>query len=212
MYEIAHGHYDRALGDLAGVPTAGRSEAEQANLRGLTLMLAGQTRKAIDSFDLALELQPSFATARFNRGVALLRSGNYARAAEEFAPVASDPAQPLRAMAAYHEALALDALGRHADAESWTARALEADPQLDDALLFAGVLQEQRGDLQAAGKSYKAYLDRHADSAVAMLRFGVTAQRAGYPETAKKFLERVIATAPGTEMAIEARKFLVMWE
>lgn len=215
MWEITHGQYGRALTQLDGAPTNGGSEASRANLRGLTRMLAGDTKRSLTDFDTALELDPSMTEARFNRAVAMLRLGDYARASKEFETIWGGKS-PLRARAAYHDALALGAMSKTADAEAeaeaWIGRALEADPQLDDALFYSGVLSERRGDLQAAGRAYKTYLDRHPDSVGAMLRFGVCAQRAGSIDTAKAFLERVIKTSPDSAEAAEARKFLVMWE
>ncbi len=211
MWEITHGQYGRALTQLDGAPTNGGSEASRANLRGLTRMLAGDTKRALTDFDTALELDPSMTEARFNRAVAMLRLGDYARASKELETIWGGKS-PLRARAAYHDALALDAMSKTADAEVWIGRALEADPQLDDALFYSGVLYERRGDLQAAGRAYKMYLDRHPDSVGAMLRFGVCAQRAGSIDTAKAFLERAIKTSPDSAEAAEARKFLVMWE
>jgi tetratricopeptide (TPR) repeat protein len=175
-------------------------------------MLEGKTTEALASFDVALELQPSLAEARFNRAVTLLRAKQYARASAEFERVWSAGASPLRARAAYHDALALDALGRGSDAEVWLTRALETDSALDSALLYLGALRERRGDLQAAGKAYKQFLDKHPDVIVAMLRFGVAAQRAGFSEVGRKYLQRVIDTAPDSTEAAEARKFLVLWE
>ncbi|HEX7190868.1 MAG TPA: tetratricopeptide repeat protein, partial [Thermoanaerobaculia bacterium] len=163
MWEITHGQYSRALTQLDGAPTNGGTEASRANLRGLTRMLAGDPKRAITDFDTALELEPSMTEARFNRAVALLKTGEYARASKEFETIWSGTS-PLRARAAYHDALSLDAMRKPVEAETWLARALEADPQLDDALFYSGVLQERRGDLQAAGRAYKTYLDRHPDS------------------------------------------------
>lgn len=211
VWEIAHGQYARALAQLDGAPTNGGSEASRANLRGLTRMLAGDTKLSVTDFDTALELEPALAEARFNRAVALLKLGEYARASKELETVFSGTSS-LRAWAAYHDALALDAMSKPAEAEAWLARALEADPQLDDALFYSGVLHERRGDLQAAGRAYKTYLDRHPDSVGAMLRFGVCAQRAGSAGTAKAYLDGVIKASPDSAEAAEARKFLVMWE
>ena len=45
-----------------------------------------------------------------------------------------------------------------------------------------------------------------------MLRFALTAQRAGFSEVARKYLQQVVAAAPSSSEAEEARKFLVMWE
>ena len=86
------------------------------------------------------------------------------------------------------------------------------DPSLDEALLFSALLHERRGDVEIAGKSYRTFLDRHPESIVAMLRFAITAQRAGHPDTAVAYLKKVIDAAPRSNEAEEARKFLVMWE
>jgi tetratricopeptide (TPR) repeat protein len=209
---ILHGQYSRALTQLEGVPTAGRTEAEQANLRGLALMLGGSEKKSLAEFDTALELQPSMSEAHLNRGIAFLRLGDYVHASRDFETVWSDPKSRLRARAAYHDALALDAMKRPADAETWIERALQTDPALDDALLYSAVLRERRGDWQGAGKAYKSYLDRHPGSIIAMLRFALTAQRAGFTDTARKYLQQVVDAAPSSPEAEEARKFLIMWE
>ena len=175
-------------------------------------MLGGDPKKSIEDFDTALELQPAMSAAHLNRGVAFLRVGDYVHASRDFETVWSDPRSPLRARAAYHDALAMDAQHRAADAETWIKRALAADPSLDEALLFSALLRERRGDYEGAGKSYKSFLERHPDSTVAMLRFAVTAQRAGFSDTAVAYLKKVIDAAPSSIEAQEARKYLVMWE
>jgi tetratricopeptide (TPR) repeat protein len=194
------------------VKTAGRSPAETENLRGLATMMAGDARKAVASFDLALDLDPKLAEARLNRGIAWLKLGQAGRASNEFESIYADEATPLRAAAAYHDALALDSLGRASDAEAWARRALALDPRHDSAAFLLGILLERRGDLQAAGRQYKTFLERNPKSPVALLRFGVCAQRAGFADVARKTLQRVVDLAPDSPEAAEARKFLVMWE
>ncbi|HEX2120826.1 MAG TPA: tetratricopeptide repeat protein [Thermoanaerobaculia bacterium] len=212
MQYILRGQYDAALRQLDGAKSSGASPADVENLRGLALLMKGEAAQALAAFDAALKLQPSLAEARYNRAVALLRLGQYAKASPELEAVWADERSPLRADAAYHNGLALDRLGRTADAERWLGRALALDPKLDAALLYTGMLRERRGDLQGAGRAYLDYLKAHPDSVTAMLRFGMSAQRAGKPETARVYLERVIAAAPESPEAVEARKFLVMWE
>ena len=206
------GQYDAALHQLEGAKTSGASPAEVENLRGLALLMKGENAKALASFDAALKLQPALAEARFNRAIVLLRLGDAAKASPEFEKIFAMESSPLRAEAAYHNGIALDRLGRAADAETWLGRARTLDPRLDAALLYIGILRERRGDLQGAGRAYLDYLKAHPDSVTAMLRFGMSAHRAGRPEVAKKYLERVIAAAPESAEALEARKFLVMWE
>ncbi|HVE71050.1 MAG TPA: tetratricopeptide repeat protein [Thermoanaerobaculia bacterium] len=206
---ILQGRYDAALQQLEGARSSSTSPASVENVRGLALMLRGDLTPALASFDRALKLDPSLAEARLNRGIALLRSGSYAAASAELARVKSPT---LAADAAYHNAIALDRLGRTADAAAALDRALKLDPKLDAALLYAGMLRERQGDLQGAGRAYLDYLKAHPDSPVALLRFGVSAQKAGRVDVAKSYLQRVIAVAPRSAEAVEAQKHLVMWE
>ena len=175
-------------------------------------MMAGDLAKALASFDEALKLDATLEQARLNRGVALLRAGQTAKAMADLEPLANDEHSLVRADAAYHLAIALDRLGRPMEAETWVDRAIKLNNDLDAALLFAGMLHERRGDLQGAGRAYLDYLKIHPDSTVALLRFGVSAQKAGRIDTAKSYLQRVIALAPKSAEAVEARKYLVMWE
>lgn len=175
-------------------------------------MLAGNPQAALAEFDRALALSPTLFEARFNRAIALLKLEQFAKASAELEKIYADEHAPLRASAAYHNGIALDRLGRSEEAEQWLQRALTLDPSLDSALLYVGAIRERRGDLQAAGRAYLDYLKTHADDPFAMLRFGISAQRAGKPDTAKKYLQRVLDVAPESREALEARKYLVMWE
>lgn len=212
MQYILRGNYDAALRQLDGAKTSGASPAEVENLRGLALLLDGEAAKAMTAFNRALELQPELEAARFNRALAFLRSGDSAKAAADLEKVFANEHSALRADAAYHLGIALDRLGRAADAETWLDRAIRLSPELDAALLYVGMLRERRGDLQGAGRAYLEYLGAHPDSATALLRFGMSAHKAGRVDVARTYLEKVIATAPRSTEALEARKFLVMWE
>lgn len=212
MQYILRGNYAAALRQLDGAKSSATSDAGRENLRGLALLLSGNAPKALASFDRALALDPKLEEARFNRGVALVRMQAYAKGSAEFESIFADEHSPYRATAAYHNALALDGLGRASDAETWLSRALALDPSLDAALLYSGVLRERRGDLQAAGRAYLAYLEKHPDSLPALLRFGLAAQRSGHADTARRYLQKVVALAPDSPEALEARKFLALWE
>lgn len=212
MQQILRGNYDAALRQLSGAKTSGSAPAEVENLRGLALLLEGNPTKALISFEKALELQPSLQAARFNRALALLRNREYVKATADLKAVYADEHSALRADAAYHLGIASDRMGRPAEAETWLDNAIKLDDKLDAALLYVGMLRERRGDLQSAGRAYLDYLARYPQSASALLRFGISAQKAGRIETAKTYLNRAIAAAPKSDEAIEARKYLVMWE
>lgn len=212
VYYILRGQYTAALEQLDGAAAAGGSPAAVENLRGLAVMLEGDTARAIGSFDRALELDPALDEARLNRAVARLRIGELEDARPDLETIWKRKDSPLRASAAYHLGIVLDRLGRPADAEAWLVRAMGLDPKLDASLLYIGLLRERRGDLQGAGRAYLDYLETHPKSVMAMLRFGLSAQRAGRPKVAQEWLARVVATAPESAEALEARKFLVLWE
>jgi tetratricopeptide (TPR) repeat protein len=178
----------------------------------LALLLSGDATKALASFDRALALKPELEEARFNRALALLRTGDPGKASPELEKIWSNESSRLRAEAAYHNGVALDRLGNAAGAELWLERAMTADPTLDAALLYSGFLRERRGDLQGAGRAYLEYLNAHSDSSIAALRFGISAQAAGHIDVARTYLQRVIEKAPDSPEAVEARKYLVMWE
>lgn len=212
MQYLLRGNYDAALRQLEGAKTSGAAPADIENVRGLALMLKGELKSAIASFDKALTLNENLSEARLNRGIARMRLGEIAGASKDFEAVFNDQRSAVRADAAYHNAIALDRLARASDAEDWISRALTLDPSLDAAMLYQGTLRERRGDLQGAGRAYLDYMKNHPDSPAALLRFGLSAQKSGRNDTAKKYLQRVIDVAPNSPEAIEARKFLVMWE
>ncbi len=205
---LLRGEPNVALQQLGGLSTSGRSAPEIENLQGLALMMRGDASGALPFFEKALPLE----AARFNRAVALLKLARYADASDELSKIYGDEHSALRASAAYHNALALDALGKSGEALVWLTRALDADATFDSALLYLGLLRERTGDLQAAGKAYKQFLDRHPASTVAMLRFGVAAQRAGRTDVARTYFTKILSTAPNSAEAAEARMYLEMWE
>jgi tetratricopeptide (TPR) repeat protein len=205
---LLRGQPAAALKQLGGVKSSGTTAPELENLRGLAVMMSGDVKGSLPFFERALPLPE----ARFNRAVAMLKLAKYVEASAELEKIYADANSPLRATAAYHDALALDALRKPNDAITWLARALDLDPGFDSAVLYLGIIRERSGDLQGAGKAYKQFLDRHPDSIVAMLRFGIAAQRAGRPEVARKYFEKIVAAVPSSAEAAEARMYLEMWE
>lgn len=175
-------------------------------------MIEGRTDAALTSFDAALALEPANQIARYNRGVALLKKAKLEESIAEFNRIATPEEPSLQARAAYHRGLAEERLGKHETAAASFESAFKLDSSLHAALLSLGVAKERMLDFQGAGKAYKMYLERRPDAPVALLRFGVVAHRAGRREAATTLLRRVVKIAPRTPEALEAEKYLVMWE
>ncbi|MGH9457706.1 MAG: tetratricopeptide repeat protein [Thermoanaerobaculia bacterium] len=205
---LAHGDTERALQALAGL-SGGSAE----NLRGLALLVENDAAGALRAFERASGEDPEAVEPRINAAVALLRLDRPADAGAILDDLAGrELSPPLAYSVAYHRALAARMQGRLDEALAWSDRALEADPDSADALLLSGTLLERMGRYERAGRRYKDYLGRHPGSIVAMLRFGVVAHRAGHRELAQKYLREVSLRAPDSREAVEARKFLLMWE
>lgn len=208
---MAHGRYADAIASVTAIQKTGTSGANLSNTRGVAELMAGKPDRALAAFDEAIAADSELLEARFNRGVTLLKLKRYSEAAADLQTVYDLPDHNLRARAAFHHALADDAAGRIDDAHIWLDRALAADPGLDDAMLYLGVIHERKRSFGDAGKLYRAYLNKHPDSLVATLRFGVAAHRAGFHDTAAKYLKQVVERAPDSMEAAEARPLLVMW-
>ena len=212
VYQLARGDYASALKSLTAATAQGSSDAGLLNNRGIAELLAGDLKAARKSFTTALAQDNALVDARFNLGIVDLRESNFAAAADAFAAVWKIEDSPLRARAAYHHALADDRLNRLDDAATWLGRALANDPTLQEAKLYLGVVLERKGEFAEAGKYYKEFLTDQPNNVIAMLRFGVVAIRAGYPDTARRYLKLVVQQSPDSPEGIEARKYLFTLE
>lgn len=208
---LARGDVDRALKSLSGV-RAGVGSAADQNAKGLALLLSGRNDEAVALFDALVKSDENFVEARFNRGIALLRSRKFDAGAADFAHVMALPDHPLRASAGFHGALCDEGAGRRDGAITNLRAAVAADPELVDAHLYLGILLEKQGDCEAGGREYLEVLSRRPDSLPALLRFGICAHRKGFRDTAITYLRRVVEAAPASAEAMEAQKYLVMLE
>jgi tetratricopeptide (TPR) repeat protein len=174
----------------------------------------GKSEAALVAFEQAIAADPASPRLRVNRAIAYIRLGRLAEAAADLETAAAikDLPPELLATAAYHRALVADRAGDLDLAARWLERALRANPASPDAQLYAGVVLERLRRFEDAGKRYRDYLRANPGSIVAMLRFGIVAHRAGHREVARKYLEDVVRRAPESREAVEARKFLILWE
>lgn len=210
-YYLAHGDVKRALRALEGA-RGGSGDLAEANLKGLALLLADRTEEARAHFEGVLKRDPDFVQARFNRGLALLKLGDDDGAISDFKAVWESDFEALRPSAAFHAALAEQSRRRLSEAESWLARAIESNPDFAEAHLVRGTVLERMSRFEEAGRAYREVLRLQPRSAVAMLRFGVSAWRAGFRDTALNYLRQVESLSPGSREAMEARKYLLVLE
>jgi tetratricopeptide (TPR) repeat protein len=212
VQRLARGDFAGALKNLQGLSPDGQSAAALMNSRGVAELLNGQREKALQTFSAVLALDEGFSEARFNRAIVLLQLQRYQQAAAELEAIFELGESPLRARASYHRALAAHGSGDLAAAERWLRKATTAEPDLSDAWLYLGVVLERQNRFAEAGEAYRTFLHYHPASTVALLRFGVVAHRAGFPDAARRNLRQAVQLAPNSPEAVEARKYLLMLE
>ncbi len=205
---LAHRDPERALRSLEAVPGG-----SAGNLRGVARLMNDDAKGALEEFDQAIAAEPASAALRLNRAIALIRLARLTEAAAELEGIAAKELSPaILAKVAYHRALVADRAGDLQVAARWLDRALRANPSSADAQLYGGVVLERLGHFEQAGRRYRDYLAGNPGSIVAMLRFGIVAHRAGHRDVARKYLAEVVRRAPESREAVEARKFLIIWE
>ncbi len=202
---------ERALRALQGA-TGARGDLGEANLRGLALLLDERPEEAKVVFEAILARDPDLTHARFNRGLTLLKLGDPVGASEDLEIVWKSDDQQLRPTAAFYLALAEQERLRLEEAEAWLAKAVALKPDFAPAHLARGTVLERMNQFEKAGRSYREALKLDPRSAIATLRFGVSAWRAGFRESALTHLRQVESMSPGSREAMEAQKYLLILE
>ncbi|MEP6802440.1 MAG: sulfatase-like hydrolase/transferase [Acidobacteriota bacterium] len=139
-------------------PLSGSENPDVANALGIVRAGAGQTRAAIQAFELALRIDPRNAVAWQNIGITLLHSRDLQGALRAFERAFALNERLPRAWNG--RAVALEELGRHVEAiEAWK-RAVALDAGQFDALFNLGVVSAEQGDAGTARVALRSFLER----------------------------------------------------
>jgi len=150
------GRLEDALADLQAARRLAPDRFDILNALGLCLMQAERSREALEAFDAALKLQPDFAPAWCNRGVAQEHMGDLEAArishlkAVELKPDFAEPLASLAAIAVRRRDLE--------GAKTFAARALALNPQQGNAAIAKATAEVQGDEPQAAEAGLKALL------------------------------------------------------
>jgi tetratricopeptide (TPR) repeat protein len=178
------------------------------NMMGLCYLSLEQPEKALENFDLALQLIPGFTDARNNRGTTYLSLGQYRMAEVDFIAVLSDSTYPHRWKVYYNLGVTCMRRGQIGAAEENFKKAITSPmPVFEAYLRLAEIAQDQGRTESALGLLEEAYL-KFPERLDGVLAYGRLLINVGRPEEARPYLEDVIASAPGSELADEARVLL----
>jgi len=178
------------------------------NMIGLCHLKLGEFDQALTSFNISLELAPSFTDARNNRGVAYLSLQQYRLAEVDFLGVLSDSTYPHRFEVYYNLGvtyLQRDQLGA---AEENLKRAITSPQPVFDAYMQLADIATRRSQFDAAIEHLEDARLRYPEQTEATLRLGrllVELDRAG---EARPYLQEVIDKQPGSDRAREAAELL----
>lgn len=180
---------------LAGCVTTATSERAQIyNEDGVYLFAQAQYRPALESFELALTLQPQDASLLFNAGQCHDRLGDAQTAEKYYLECLQQSAKHVEARRAYVALLARTGRGDQSNKliDQW----LNQQPDLADAyVLDAWRLRQQNAIPQAHGRLQQALaLDPH--HAAALTELGIIYEQTGMPDRAYVLYERILAREP----------------
>jgi tetratricopeptide (TPR) repeat protein len=189
---------------LESVVDSGRAFADVHHLLGVSLSLLGQTQRALDELERAIELNPQYVEALIHRGLVLNELGRTDEAEEAFDRAAASLTQPTGGLPA---PVAAQLANRHAElADTYAGagaldrgiqqyeQALELGPQFHDLrfrmarlLIEAGRPLEAREALEEVLRARPSFID--AEAALGLARY-LSGDVAGAREVWQACLER----------------------
>lgn len=193
--------FERVLGEQEGE----LEPAEAARARFVLAALqarSGDHRSAIESYRMALSLDPSFAAARVQLGWSLTRIGETEEGLGEIEAVLAERPDDTRALLKRAAVLAEGGQGRRARAD--LDRLLELEPRNHEALLRLARLDEDEGRVETARRRYAAALDLAMpaeDRALVHFRLGALARRRGEPAAAAEHYRAALRLDDGFDQA-----------
>jgi len=174
------------------------------NLIGVAELQRGNAAKALDAFNRALALAPSYADARNNRGTAYVRLGQYAMAETDFFAVLADPTYANRSGAYFNLGSLYLGRGNLAAAEENLRRAAVPSGPIE-AYLLLGQVQERLGKAALAESTYREAVARAPERPEVALALGRVLEAQGRVNEAREIYRKILEVAPDSLEAAQVR-------
>ncbi|MFK7798485.1 MAG: tetratricopeptide repeat protein [Aureispira sp.] len=172
----------------------GQSSAEDYYNKGVGHFQSGDYTKAIKDYDIAIQIDPKYATAYIGRGAAKYHLGRYADAIKDYdTAIQIDPKYDL----AYHNrGNAKYNLGRYADAIKDHDTAIQIDPKYALAYIGRGIAKYNLGQYSNAIKDYDTAIQIDPKYALAYIGRGTAKYNLGRYADAIKDYDTAIQIDP----------------
>lgn len=177
------------------------------NLLGMAELQRGDAAKALEAFNRALAIVPFYTDARNNRGAAYAQLGQLALAEADFFAALGDLTYANRSGVYFNlGSLCLSRGNLQAAEESLRRAANPAGPV--QAYVMLGRVEEQMGRLEPAETAYRAAMERAPERPEIPLALGKLLEGVARNDEARALFEKVIALAPDSPEAAQARALL----
>jgi tetratricopeptide (TPR) repeat protein len=203
---VALARTDRPQEALAALTAAARLQPDNAYLQtnlGHALGAAGRGREALAAYQRALAVQPGFLPALQAQGRTQLRLQEYAAAERSLAEAVR--VMPTNATVHSDLGVALEQLGRPAEALSHFERATALSPNLAEAQHNLGLLHAAQGRLQPALLSLERALALQPQNAALHANRGNVLADLGRTSEALQSYERALALQPRNAAVLNSR-------
>lgn len=174
------------------------------NVLGVAELRRHNPQAALQAFNQALALAPSYSDARNNRGAAYLQLKQYAMAESDFLAVLSDTTYSNRAGVLFNLGSMYMLLGNMTAAEENLRRATASGGPVDAFLLLAQV-EERLGRLELAEKAYLEASGRAPDRADVGMGLARLYEGQGRHKEAAELYRQILARSPSSAEAQEIR-------
>ncbi len=126
-----------------------RKDEMVANNMGVAFDAVGKHEKAIESYHLALKINPNYVTAWHNKGNSHIYLGEYRKALECYDEIIQ--LQPKNYQAYFDKAFAYARLGRSRAAKKWADEGVKRGKiEIDELLIYKGEIYEEIDDYKGA--------------------------------------------------------------
>ena len=178
------------------------------NALGLVLLYKREFPAAVKAFSDSLKLDPKFAEARVNRGVASMEAGSLGDAENDFRALVETPGSSERLNARYNLGMLEMRRERWADAEREFSLVLNEDALYTRAFRERGLARMKTGDHKSALMDFLEVLKNEPKDPVSNYQAALCLITTGRRDLALRYMERTVASAPESDEGKRARRFL----
>ena len=177
------------------------------NLIGQAELRRRENVKALDAFNQALTLAPTYTDARNNRGATYVALGQLSLAEADFLSALTDNLYANRAGVYYNLGAIYVARGNLAAAEENLRRAATpAGPA--EAFVLLGQVQQRLEKPELAESAFRAAIDKAPERVDVLMLLAAQLETQGRKDEARTLYHRVLELGPGTPEAAQARVLL----